>query len=240
MNQRVLVRSLVLIGAAWLCALYASAQLSPALAPEVLQKLDGLADQVKVSLEAGDLAKANQLASDLMLGIFAQRKAAEPTPQQALAALEQSAAQEPRSRYALVPRLAVAAFKAGDLNQAEAYARELMGSASDPKNWNYGNTIFFGNMIVGRVALRRDKNISQAKASLLTAARTPGGPGLNSFGPNMSLAKDLIEAGERDTVIEFFKLCRSFWKMDHDKLDAWTATVKGGGMPDFGANPLYD
>jgi hypothetical protein len=55
----------------------------------------------------------------------------------------------------------------------------------------------------------------------------------------MSLAKDLIEAGERDVVLEYFTLCRSFWKMGQKKLDDWTAMIKGGGMPDFGANLLY-
>jgi hypothetical protein len=55
----------------------------------------------------------------------------------------------------------------------------------------------------------------------------------------MSLAKDLLEQGDRDTVLEFFAECRKFWKLDHDKLDAWTAKVRGGGIPDFGANLLY-
>jgi len=33
------------------------------------------------------------------------------------------------------------------------------------------------------------------------------------FGPNVSLAKDLIEKGERDTVVEYFEACRKFWKV---------------------------
>jgi hypothetical protein len=99
--------------------------------------------------------------------------------------------------------------------------------------------VFFGNMIVGRVALRRDKNVALAKASLLAAGKSSGAPTLNSFGPNMSLAKDLIGAGERDVVLEYFTLCRNFWKMGQQKLDDWTAMVKGGGMPDFGANLVY-
>lgn len=63
-------------------------------------------------------------------------------------------------------------------------------------------------------------------SSLLASAQMPGSPTLNSFGPNVSLAKDLLTEGERDTVLQFFTLCRSFWKMDRGKLDAWTATVK--------------
>jgi hypothetical protein len=44
------------------------------------------------------------------------------------------------------------------LNAAESYANELLaGAPSYPKDWNYGNAIFSGNMLLGRVALRRDK-----------------------------------------------------------------------------------
>ena len=41
----------------------------------------------------------------------------------------------------------------------------------------------------------------------------PGSPQLNSFGPIMSLAEELLEQGEPDTVLEFFAECRKFWKL---------------------------
>jgi len=41
----------------------------------------------------------------------------------------------------------------------------------------------------------------------------------NSFGPNVSLAKDLLEKGERDTVVEYFEACKKFWKMDRGILN---------------------
>ena len=50
----------------------------------------------------------------------------------------------------------------------------------------------------------------------------------------MALAKALIEKGERDVALRYFELCGKFWK--NPKLKQWTATVKGGGMPDFGGN----
>jgi hypothetical protein len=103
----------------------------------------------------------------------------------------------------------------------------------------YGNAIFYGNMVLGRVVLSRDHKVDSAKSYLLAAGRTRGSPQLNSFGPNMSLAKDLLLAGERDTVLEFFTSCRAFWKMGPTKLDEWTAAVKSGRVPDFGANLKY-
>jgi hypothetical protein len=40
-------------------------------------------------------------------------------------------------------------------------------------------------------------------------------------------------------VLQYFSLCRAFWKLRPETLDAWSATVRGGGMPDFGANLKY-
>jgi len=216
------------------------AQTPPSPSPDQVQALQDLADQVKVALQQGDLQTAGRLAADLNIGIFKRLKAIEPAPQEKLAKLEQAAPSTGMERFYALSDLAKAAFNAGELNKAEGYARELLSAQPEhQKDWNDGNAIFFGNMLIGRVALRRDNNVSLAKSSLLASAQTPGSPQLNSFGPNMSLAKDLLTVGERDTVLEFFNLCRNFWKLDQGKLDQWTAVVKGGGIPDFGGNLVY-
>jgi hypothetical protein len=54
----------------------------------------------------------------------------------------------------------------------------------------------------------------------------------------MTLAKELLEKGAREAVIKYFQLCASFWK-NRPELGQWTATVKGGGIPNFGANLAY-
>jgi len=92
--------------------------------------------------------------------------------------------------------------------------------------------------VLGRIALRQGQ-IKLAKEYLLKAGQTPGSPQLNSFGPNMSLARDLAEKGEKDVVVEYFDQCRKFWRMGTDKLDKWTKEVRVGIMPDFGANLVY-
>lgn len=63
-----------------------------------------------------------------------------------------------------------------------------------------------------------------------------GAPTLNSFGPNMSLAKELLERGEREVVLEFFELCRTFWECEEGRLDTWSDDVRRGEIPNFGAN----
>lgn len=76
-----------------------------------------------------------------------------------------------------------------------------------------------------------------AAGYLLEAGRTPGSPQLSSFGPNMQLARELLEAGETRPVLEYFELCRKFWPSP--ALDAWAAEVRAGQIPEFGANLKY-
>ena len=70
--------------------------------------------------------------------------------------------------------------------------------------------LYYGNLVLGRVALREGK-LDEAKNTCWNQARRKGSPVLNSFGPNMSLAKELLEKGETNAVLEFFQECEKFW-----------------------------
>ena len=130
------------------------------------------------------------------------------------------------------------AFAADETNKAKMYAEQsLQAAQTGNKDWNVGNEIFFGNFILGRLALKAG-DIEQAKHYLIEAGKTPGSPQLDSFGPNMTLAKELLEKGQTEVVLEYFDLCAKFWRYQ-PRLDAWIATVKQGGIPDFGANLDY-
>lgn len=131
------------------------------------------------------------------------------------------------------------AIQAGNLTKAESRAKELLAlSEAYKSDFPRGNIIHHGNILLGIIALRQNK-IEDAKNYLRIAGATPGSPQLNSFGPNMTLANDLLRIGERSTVIEYFELCKKFWQMDFGKLDHWTAQVRAGQLPDFGANLTY-
>lgn len=135
--------------------------------------------------------------------------------------------------------LAEAELDANDLERAELHAQELLDSSGNYKGqWNYGNAIHKGNLILGRIRLREGR-ITDAKDYLLASGRTPGSPQLDSFGPNMTLAKELLEKGERDVVLEYFDLCSKFWSMGQDQLSTWRAAVKQGKIPGFSANLKY-
>lgn len=104
-------------------------------------------------------------------------------------------------------------------------------------DWNYGNALHKANSALGRIALHSGDKVA-ARKYLLDSARSKGSPQMNSFGPNMGFAKEMLEAGETDVVLEYFALCRQFWT-DHGQLDVWTRMIRDGKPPRFGASLLY-
>ena len=140
----------------------------------------------------------------------------------------------------LLSSIAKLAVRAGALDDATGFAQEMLSKLGDRffGLWLDGEYVFFANMVLGQVAIRNG-DTDGAKSYLLTSGTTTGAPSLNSFGPNMSLAKDLLEAGERDSVLTFFDECRVFWKLDNGALDKWSNQVHNGQTPNFGANLLY-
>jgi tetratricopeptide (TPR) repeat protein len=151
----------------------------------------------------------------------------------------QSADASELTRFYRLDDLAKQAFEAGEIEKASQYANELLETAQKyPKDWNYGNAIHHGNNVLGLVALKQG-DVKKAVQYLLDAGKTPGSPQLNSFGPNMTLAKELLEKGENDAVLQYFELCRKFWSSGAEKLDHWAQEVKVGKTPDFGANLVY-
>ncbi len=126
--------------------------------------------------------------------------------------------------------LAKAAFNAGANDKAKGYAERLIQTGDQ------GEGVHNGNLILGRVALRAG-DADDAGKYLLLAGKSTGSPSLSSFGPNMSLAKELLEQGQQDVVLEYLDLCGKFW-LD-PKLNQWMTTIRAGGAPDFGGNLSY-
>jgi hypothetical protein len=165
--------------------------------------------------------------------------AAEPTRQMKISQGDLSAATNEIERFYALGRAARNALKAGDTDGARKLAEELARLAPKyPTDWNYGNAIQVANQVLGRIALAAG-NVTEAKRRLLASADSKGSPQMNSFGPNLQLAKDLLAKGESQTVVEYFTRCGTFWKMGADRLAAWTAAVNKGETPDFGANLEY-
>ncbi len=150
-----------------------------------------------------------------------------------------SAAPDEIHRFFALPDVAKAAFETHRPDEARKFAHELLELAGRHQDlWNYGNAVHDGHMVLGRIA-PQEGDAATAERELLEAGKTPGSPQLNSFGPNMSLAKDLIKQKRTDAVVEYFDLCSKFWKLERGRLRRWTVLARGGEMPDFGANLFY-
>ena len=133
------------------------------------------------------------------------------------------------------------AFSDDNLDLARELAIEYLEIVSSRKeNWNYGNALHHSNLILGRIALKNEDRIT-AKKHLILAGATPGSPQLNSFGPNMRLAKELLEKGEKETVIQYINMTKRFWWWIFSlyKTMKWKRQINKGMIPDFGGNLVY-
>lgn len=154
-------------------------------------------------------------------------------------------------RYARLLGLRAAsevALATGQLDRAERLAKALIELAAEYRDdWYYGNAIHNGHAALGLVQMKRG-DVPEAERELLRAGATPGSPQLNSFGPNLTLARDLLLIERREAVLRYLKLCRVFWCSDSAlessalnavRVDQWTEEIIRGEIPDFGPNLIY-
>jgi hypothetical protein len=139
--------------------------------------------------------------------------------------------------FMMLPKLAKAAFEAGQFDKARTYATDLLSWAERPDFFYHknGDAIHYGNLVLGRLALRAGDR-EKAKRHLLESAKMQGSPCLCSSGPNMALAKELPELGERAILVEFLSLCTDFWKTSDHRAEQWIYAIEHGQNPDFGYN----
>ena len=159
-----------------------------------------------------------------------------PNPRLQPALNKLAAANSPELRFCALGEAAKQSFAAGKVEDARNYAQELMTLLPGfRKNQEYGSAAHDANLTLGRIAVREGR-LDDAKRHLLESVRTPGARQMD-YGPNLSLAKDLLEKGERQAVLDYFALCRKFW--NRGRLDEWSQQVTEGKIPDFGANLVY-
>ena len=144
-----------------------------------------------------------------------------------------NASQSAGDRFAHLPRGAIAALRLRRLSEARQLAEEALTLApADRGGWNYGNAIHYGHTVLGLLALDQG-DVPLAIGHLRSSADIPGSPQLNSFGPTMQLAKELLRRGEHDAVQGYLQQCGEFWKTGTGKLELWRAMIREGEMPDL-------
>ncbi len=137
---------------------------------------------------------------------------------------------------------AVERYELNDIQTAEKQSLKVIDTCEKYERiilfrgyWNYGNAIHKAHTILGLIYLARNDVVS-ARKQLLLAGETPGSPQLDTFGPSMILANELLKLNEGETVIQYFELCESFWKKNI--LEDWIVSVEKGGIPRFDKRQL--
>jgi hypothetical protein len=159
--------------------------------------------------------------------------------QSAMRALQQledalARTQEQAQADALLTDLARAASDAGASDKARFYATELLSAASKPEfAENAQLASHYGNLILGRLALQTH-DVQTAKAHLLRAAVSAGVSGGAPYVPCMNLAQEFLDQGDRDTVVEYLKLCAKHCELPNHQFQQWIYAAEHGLPLDFG------
>jgi tetratricopeptide (TPR) repeat protein len=200
-------------------------------------------------LAPGDPYWADNLGQSLLRGT-PRRGVFDPVAAgQALTAFEraielhQARWEEPSHRLLLFA--ANAALQVGELESAREHARAaliILEEAAERSRRSVvasrpsGRDFHVAYLVLGLAAVREGE-FEEAERRLVSSATKGGGPTLNSFGPNMLLARELIDVGRCEAVLDYFRLCGEFW--DDPKLEEWAADVEEGRTPNFGGNLSY-
>jgi tetratricopeptide (TPR) repeat protein len=144
-----------------------------------------------------------------------------------------------QERRFVLPQAAQAAFEAGDYERATSWSKEMLNMADQPTHGeDFGDEVHYGNIVLGRIALQHG-DVAAAGSYLAKAGLADGNPHLDTFGPNMMLAKELLQKGDDKPVLAYLESCSRFWKDDDGKLAKWRSDITDGKMPDFGPNLNY-
>lgn len=143
-------------------------------------------------------------------------------------------------RFSILTKAAKIAFETKNYDAARNYAEELLETSKTNKNnWNYGNAVHDRNMVLGLLAINLG-NINLVAEYLIKAGETPGSPQLDSFGPDLDLANELLKIGKKDEVLTYLNSIKKFWDMDGGLIDKWINEINNGKKPELNRHAYND
>jgi hypothetical protein len=215
---------------------------------EQLPSLKPLTDELARAIDGKDLPGTLSALSKIDAGISGLRAKASSslvTPplkdalveakRKRLLTLEHAASTSPIVRTRLLGLMAMAAEDAADYAKAKLYASETLAFAQNSRY--VAQQTYYGNHVLGLLALH-EGNVAGARTYLLASVDHAGWEELNKFGPNLKLAKRLLEKGERDVVIEFLEVSKRLWPEGRNKLGQWQAIIRAGVLPEWDQSVL--
>ncbi len=149
---------------------------------------------------------------------------------------ELSKAREVPYRIQIIRNMAECAYISDQFAVATTCANELL-KLSTKTTAEAGPYAFYnGKIMLGRIALHAG-NIQKAEAYLHEATNPP--VKAKQVAITMSLARELLERGEQQVVLDFLEEIRSQWSKGDFIIDLWIKQIKQGKTPDLGTWDLF-
>ena len=125
------------------------------------------------------------------------------------------------------------AYAANDFASTGKLATEYLELANIYRcNWNYGNAVHDANRYLGLISLKNG-DTDAAIVYLREAGKSTGSPQLDTFGPELDLANELLKRGRTEAVQGYLKDIKKFWKMDNGQVAGWLAAMDAGEKPEL-------
>jgi hypothetical protein len=86
--------------------------------------------------------------------------------------------------------------------------------------------------VLGRVGAAKG-DLSEAKTRLIASITIPATIKNAVFEPNMTLAQDILDAGDREAVLQFLEASRTVWKFDRGRIDRMISFVNKAPSADL-------
>jgi len=149
------------------------------------------------------------------LGVLVLREEQSAATRVAIDLLAHLDRDRPRGTELDVAQEGWAALGRGDLRVAASAAESLLkqAGAMPDDDWDHGNLLHDGHIIRGHVQLRLG-DVAGAEAALRAAGAVRGSPHLDSFGPDLSLAWEMLRLNRDEAVLNYLHAIARFWSPD--------------------------
>lgn len=120
--------------------------------------------------------------------------------------------------------------------EAKSQAQYLLQlHQADPKDATFIFGLHNSHIVIGRLALR-DGDLKTAKDELVKSLQVPLTPPLQTIGPRMSLAADLLEKKQKQAVLDYLTEVEKVWTQNpsaKQSISKWRLDIKAGKTPQF-------
>jgi hypothetical protein len=141
---------------------------------------------------------------------------------------------DPTMRGETMRRTCGAALRAQSFSRAKELADELMrltgGAPSNPEDFR---STWIAHLAYGRIAMR-DKDVDAARRHLVSATEAMRASKSRIWrSPDLELADELLQLGERDVVLDFLRSVRTVFKDGAAcaRIDLWSLDIENGERP---------